>query len=130
MTVQSDIQQAPITLVAAARALLDCYSAGVIAIPPAVPWFQRLEIEREFRVDRQILTGVGAMDCAVMALAAVACFRRGLETGVLLVACDDAAPRIKATIASIAAELDRTEATDGPLASLWFDPPVELQPVG
>lgn len=115
-------------LIAAAVALLDYWQAGVIVAAPMAPSFQRYEIDREFRVDSQILCGPGAADCAVVALTCVACFRRGIETGVLVVTNDTATPHVTATIVGVAAELDKTEASDGPLASLWFDPPVVIPP--
>lgn len=116
-------------LTSAAVALLNCYVAGLIAIPPRMLQFQRYEIAREFRVDAQILVGPGADDCVVVALTTVACFRRGIETGALVVTREGAAPHIAATIAGVAGDLDKTEASDGPLASLWFDRPAVLPTV-
>lgn len=112
--------------ITAAAALLDCAEAGIIAAAPMMPSFQQFEIARELRVDGQILHGPGAADCCVVALTALACIRRGLETGALVVTRADALPHIRATFAQVADELDAAEQRDGPLATLWFDAPVVL----
>lgn len=113
-------------LTSAAVALLDCAAAGIIVPAPMAPSFQQFEIGRELRVDAQILHGTGAADCRVVALTALACIRRGIGTGALVVTRGDALPHIRATLAQIAAELDAAEHASGPLASIWFDPPVSL----
>lgn len=114
------------TLTAAAVALLDCAEAGILVAAPMAPAFQQFEIARELRVDSQILHGTGAADCHVVALTALACVRRGIDTGALCVTRDDALPHIRATLAQVAGELDAAEHTGGPLATLWFDAPVAM----
>lgn len=117
-------------LLAAALALLDCWAAGILAAAPMAPSFQRYEIDREFRVDRQILAGTGGSACGVVALTAVACILRGIATGALIVTNDTAVKHVDATLAGIAVELDRAQALLGPLATSWFDEPPGLPAAG
>lgn len=100
----------------AARALLDCYAAGVIAIPPSVPFFQRDEIERELRVGAQIMRTLDGEDARTFAAGLIQNIRRGLATCALIVTNDTAAAHVQATIRSAGV-------TSEACPSVWFDEP-------
>lgn len=105
----------------AASALLDCYAAGVIAIPPSVPFFQRSEIERELRVGAQIMRTLTGADANTFATGLVQNIRHGLATCALTVTNDAAAAHVQATIRSAPAAVDTSP-------SVWFDEPGSSRP--
>lgn len=105
----------------AAKALLDCHAAGVIAIPPSVPFFQLAEIERELRVGAQIMRTLTGEDAHTFARGLVQNIRHGLATCALTVTNDSAAAHVQATIRSAG-----IEGAESP--SVWFDEPGSSRP--
>lgn len=105
----------------AALALLDCHAAGVIAIPPSVPFFQRAEIERELRVGAQIMSTLAGEDAHTFAAGLVQNIRHGLATCALTVTNDSAAAHVQATIRSVPLAGDTSP-------SVWFDEPGSSRP--
>lgn len=110
------------TLGTAADALIAAHQAGYIAVPGNVCDYQRNEIERELRVDAQILRGVPHGERRVIAANIVCNIRHGLATGALVVARDDIAAHVQATIHGVTPVLDAMRI----VPSVWFDAPTEV----
>lgn len=106
----------------AALALIAASQAGYITIPGNVSDYQRNEIERELRVDAQILRGVPAVDQRTIAANIVGNIRHGLATGALVATRDDVAAHVQATIRSVKSALDDMRIAP----SVWFDAPHEI----
>lgn len=120
MTLNNNLATDPV--VEAARALLAVREAGMVPAASSVRDYQRNEIERELRVSEQILNGTSAEDQRGVALGIVCNIRHGLESGSLVVARDDVAAHVQATIAPVVPEID----AEHYLPSVWFDAPAEI----
>ncbi len=113
------------TMAAVALAVPGCCAFGTIASVQEVPPFQHFEIGRELHIDRQILHGLDAMGCVGAVLMTVARFRRGFGISVRRA-------RHVTILRSVSPwrsrrwwpHSARPKHSNGPLASLWVDPPV------
>lgn len=110
------------TVAEAASALIAVHQAGFIVVPGNVSDYQRNEIERELRVDAQILRGVSHADQRTIAANIVGNIRHGLATGALVVDRDNVAAHVQATIRSVKPALDAMRI----VPSVWFDAPREI----
>lgn len=109
-------------LAVAADALVALHQSGYIVVAGNVCEYQRNEIEREFRVDGQILRGVPRSDQRVIAANIVGNIRHGLATGALVVVRDDIAAHVQATIRGVTLTLEAMRI----VPSVWFDAPAEV----
>lgn len=104
----------------AAAALVACWQSGIIAVAPACCAYQRERIESEMRVAAALLQpSLPSEDAQTFALDAVTNIRHGLATGALIVAKEDAAPHVAATLAKAGGDSTRCPC-------VWFDAPADV----
>lgn len=105
----------------AAGALIALYDAGIIAISPSVPAWQREQIARELRIGGAMLRAMTGPDALTVALDVLTNIRHGLAQGSLVVTRDDAARHVQATLRDLQGALDAPART---IAAVCFDVPL------